>query len=420
VTPLSGENWSAYFRDGRWDLRYYLRPGQRLQHRLPRKFVSSDTAKKYIERFVSEKQKRRGTAAPALLEGNRINPKITFQQFGELWTSGNLHKIFPRRVRKKKWTDSDESRLKIHVYPIIGNLELRRFKGADARAWCEEVLLRLPPPNQFSEASTRHVAGLINRLLNLAASSYIGLIPENPLKGYVPPIQTKRKKNQVYPSEDRLLMGNTDIPLKLRLLWGLLAREGCRLSELWHIQLFEFDLARGKCEIDETKNGKGKDWVMDPGSVRAIRRYVESHFESDDAKSSLFLDAEGQFWLPGEDFPVDKTKLALLLRGWLKETLTPLELWRPQLEGHGKSGPKARIPLRVHDLRGSFVTTKLAMGKTEAWCMVRTGHLSSKMLQEYRRLADDRRQTDEGDFVPLDEAIPELRDNVDESEESGE
>src|SRR5690606_39831520 len=51
---------------------------------------------------------------------------------------------------------------------------------------------------------------------------------------------------------------------------------------------------------------------------------------------------------------------------------------------------KARLAIRVHDLRGTFVTLALANGKTETWVADRTGHRSSTMINRYRRAARTR------------------------------
>lgn len=70
-----------------------------------------------------------------------------------------------------------------------------------------------------------------------------------------------------------------------------------------------------------------------------------------------------------------------------------------------------RIPLRVHDLRATFVTLALANGKTEAWVMARTGHKTSIMLARYRRDATSIAELSLGWFTALHEAIPELADD---------
>ena len=44
---------------------------------------------------------------------------------------------------------------------------------------------------------------------------------------------------------------------------------------------------------------------------------------------------------------------------------------------------KRRMPIRLHDLRATFVTVSLANGKAEQWVSDRTGHRSSQMLALY-------------------------------------
>ena len=64
--------------------------------------------------------------------------------------------------------------------------------------------------------------------------------------------------------------------------------------------------------------------------------------------------------------------------------------------------------LRVHDLRGTFVTLNLAAGKSETWVADRTGHTSSVMINRYRRTARTAKELALGELKPLDAAIPEL------------
>jgi len=69
-----------------------------------------------------------------------------------------------------------------------------------------------------------------------------------------------------------------------------------------------------------------------------------------------------------------------------------------------------RIWLRVHDLRASFVTVALANGKSESLVADRTGHMSSAIINRYKRWARSHEELNLGDCLPLHEAIPEFRD----------
>jgi hypothetical protein len=63
-----------------------------------------------------------------------------------------------------------------------------------------------------------------------------------------------------------------------------------------------------------------------------------------------------------------------------------------------------RQPLRARDLRATFVTIALALGKTEAWISDRTEHHSHEMVAAYARKA---RPWNLG-LGPLGDLIPEL------------
>jgi hypothetical protein len=55
-------------------------------------------------------------------------------------------------------------------------------------------------------------------------------------------------------------------------------------------------------------------------------------------------------------------------------------------------------------------TLGLAAGRTEAWIADRTGHRSTAMINRYRRAARTAAELGLGEPMPLDAAIPELRD----------
>ncbi|WP_437791974.1 hypothetical protein [Sorangium sp. So ce693] len=69
---------------------------------------------------------------------------------------------------------------------------------------------------------------------------------------------------------------------------------------------------------------------------------------------------------------------------------------------------QSRLNIRLHDTRATFITIKLANGRTETWISDRTGHKSSRQIHHHKRAARKVAELGLGDFVPLDEAIPEL------------
>ena len=67
-----------------------------------------------------------------------------------------------------------------------------------------------------------------------------------------------------------------------------------------------------------------------------------------------------------------------------------------------------RRRIRVHDLRGTFVTLSLASGRSKSWISDRTGHRSSQMIARYKRNARTFTELELGELAPLSEALPEL------------
>jgi integrase len=68
---------------------------------------------------------------------------------------------------------------------------------------------------------------------------------------------------------------------------------------------------------------------------------------------------------------------------------------------------KVRQPIRIHDLRASFVTVAFANGRDERWVRDRTGHRAGA-LDKYARVARTIAELRLGDWTRLDFAIPEF------------
>jgi integrase len=179
------------------------------------------------------------------------------------------------------------------------------------------------------------------------------------------------------------------VPFGYRLLWGFIAREGMREGEALGLTWECVDLVRGMVRLDENKTDDPRAWALDPGVARALRIY----------RQHLAPDAEGS-----DTVFIQRSKFGLA------------ETFRLHLERAGIKAERrelfvttaARQQIRVHDLRGTFVTLALANGRPESWVMARTGHRSSQMVNRYRRIANSFAELNLGDLAPLDQVIPEL------------
>ncbi|MAQ18805.1 MAG: DNA integration/recombination/inversion protein [Sandaracinus sp.] len=328
-------------------------------------------------------------AARRLCSGQAIGPlartDMTFRDFGKQWTSGALHRRWPDQVRKKKSAKDDRQRFEKHVYPIVGDVLVIEFSLDHADA----VMASLP--SSLSQASRRQVAQAMNRLLSLAVYP-ARVIERNPLpRGFLPKLGARKALSFLYPQEDAQLMAATHIPLEQRIFWGVLAREGMRFGEATAMVWSDLDLLRGAVRLDENKTDDPRAWALDPGVVRALARYEQLLQPGDEL---VFTDPDGRSF--SEDQHVAQT---------FRDALQAAGVRRPELFERSSR----RLPIRVHDLRATFITLALANGKTETWVADRTGHRSSVMINRYRRAARRVSELGLGTLIPLDEAIPELR-----------
>jgi len=110
-------------------------------------------------------------------------------------------------------------------------------------------------------------------------------------------------------------------------------------------------------------------------------------------------------FLRPEGMPMAEVKGGHLAE-WLRKHLRMLGLHNERPELFVTTAQRQQI--RIHDLRGTFVTISLANGKTETWISDRTGHRSSTMIAAYKRPARTVSALSLGDLLPLAQAIPEF------------
>ena len=314
----------------------------------------------------------------------------TFRQVAAEWTSGALHKRFPDHVKAKD-SEIDEKRL-AHLCELpvgagkLGDLLCSRFKVEHA-----ELAMQNLPESAKRPATRRQYAQLLHRVLGLAVYP-CRYIATHPLpKGFLPKIGKPPAFTYLRPAEDERLMAHTALPLCYRVLFGFLAREGCRKGEAIGLQVRDFDLELGTVRLDKNKTDDPRPWALDRGVTEALRAWVAQRGAGPDAY--MFVDEAGEV-LTEEHRLSDVLRAALLAAGVDRDDIH-------------HDGPN-RLKLRVHDLRGTFVTLNLAAGKTETWVADRTGHTSSQMINRYRRKARQASELGLGELLPMSQAIPEL------------
>jgi integrase len=160
----------------------------------------------------------------------------------------------------------------------------------------------------------RTIALTLNRLLKIRTSSPIP-------KGLAPKAGKRRVMAYLYPDEDARLLACKSIPIRERLMWGFLVREGCRVSEALGLRWTDLDLERGAVRLDRNKTDDPRAWALAPGVAAAL-----THFKGE--PSALVFDP-----------PADPLSLAEVLRARLVEAgVKRSELHTAQRGPHRASG----------------------------------------------------------------------------------
>lgn len=309
----------------------------------------------------------------------------TFADVARAWTSGELARRYPDQVVVKRTADADVSRLRV-LSKVVGSVPIVRFTVDDA----ERAMRSLPPG--LRPASRRHFAQAMRRVLELAAYP-LRLIPSNPLpRLFLPRVRADLALQVLFPDEEAKLMACAEVPIADRLAYGFLARMGFRKSEIVGdkdtdaepLRWADFDLERGFVMLARSKTDKPRPVPLAADVTAALAAWkVRVGPAADDAPVfGLNVKAAETF----------------------REHLLAAGVDRAELHTRTKDS----LPIRVHDLRATFVTVSMATGKPDAWIRDRTGHRTVSMLDRYRRAARTFGELRAGELVPLVEAIPEL------------
>lgn len=310
----------------------------------------------------------------------RTGKDITLKQWGMHYTSGDLHRKFPDHVKDKEYK-RDAGRLRMYVYPLCGDVPVRAFAISHGNA----VMRALP--SRLSKTSRRHIAQALMRIIHLAVFPGQLLVASPLPRGWLPKLDSKDRKHYscLYPREEERFLRCESVPFTLRLFFGVLSREGMRLSELWDSMWWQWNLVEGTFTTAKTKTGDARMWALRPDVTAAMAAWKRRHPQS----TRPFADLD--------ELIGDRTKTA----GSYRAHLRAAGIDRPELFESTEHTGK----LRAHDARAMFVTVSLAEGRTETWIRDRTAHKSTSMIDRYRRQARQFEELKLGSFVPLDQTL---------------
>ena len=279
--------------------------------------------------------------------------------------------------------------LRDFINPQVGPTRIADVTLEDA----ERVMSRLP--SDLAPRSRKLVAQCMRKVLSLAVypGRYLG---SNPIpREWMPkvPKSANKAKACLYPEEDAKLLRCRKVPLERRIAYGILTREGMRASELESLKWRDLDLEHGRVRLDQNKTDDPRAWALSPDVAATLEWWKKrTRGEPDDLVLRMSF-GQGPRALRGGEDP-KKEPGDLRLAG----------VTHPELFERSTS----RQPIRLHDLRATFVTISLANAKTEQWVTDRTGHKSSQMVSLYTRQARTWAELGLGTLEPMDRLLPEM------------
>lgn len=152
--------WNLYKRKDhdQWVLQHKDSNGKWRERRVPRDVKTRKKAEEWAKAFLEERRRLAVEQSAAEARGSGV----TFKELGDRWTSGELHRLWPDHVKRKKSVKDDVSRLR-ELYKSIGDIPLKELTPDDV-----EAAMRSLPARVRTAATRRQYAQAVHMVLSLA------------------------------------------------------------------------------------------------------------------------------------------------------------------------------------------------------------------------------------------------------------
>lgn len=341
-------------------------------------------------------------------------PGTTVEDFGNMWTSGELLRKFGevRKLKKKKSVHSDRQRLKQHVYPFIGNMRVGSVTedhiwDAFSKAW---IAFEKRYGEKPSQATKRQVYMVTHRLFSLSIRPG-RLRKDNPVTEDVLPTKGADKLySYLYPKELLAVLGCVDVPIERRVYYALACYTGLR---------------KGSIAVNKAPS-KGEDAVQNfLWSAIDLEHHTVISLFNKTGGPLMFAQSDSE--LPGVRSLIDLLRRWREYSGWPPDSAPVIKTLHCKRRGEAaalrndlllagvtrgvlfSNTPKIQA-LRFHDLRATFVTWAKRAGKSDTWITDRSGPVTPSVMARYNRAARTVEDLfmEPGPFPDVALAIPEL------------
>ncbi|GGL39661.1 tyrosine-type recombinase/integrase [Planomonospora parontospora] len=326
----------------RWQVRWRDESGKQRKKNFPKK--TGNDPNTCAEAFDAQ-------VTSDLNRGTYIDPnagKITLKEYGEQWLAAQT---FDRSSHEQV-----ELRLRLHVYPVLGDKELRSLRPSTLQAWLRGLQVKLSPNY------VRTVFVHLSALLNAAVDDE--LISRNPCRaGSVKPPKAESKKITPWSAEQVRAVADA-ITQRYEVMVQTAAALGLRQGEAFGLAVDDVDLAAGIVRVRrQIKMLAGRQMLFAPpkgGRVRDIP-LPESLALRFSEHQAAFLPVEVTLPWRTPDGPPHSARLLFTTR--LHTLINRNEfnqfVWKPTL---GKVGIPATRENGFHMLRHHFASVLLERG----------------------------------------------------------
>jgi integrase len=326
-----------------------------------------------------------------LLGGGAVSDSIkeTVEEYSKRWLADRVGRVSSIR--------DDRSRIRDHVLPVIGPLDVSKFTRDDVETLRDALDVKISKGElswKTVECVWTLVTSMCGDMVN-AKKRELRARDDNPCRDVKPPERGNRKAKQyLYPSEFLAFVSCDRVPLRWRRAVALAIYTYTRDAELRELRWAgDVDLAHGVLSITRalerrtgavktTKSGETRRFSLEPNLLPLLRALHER--------------AGGA----GHVFSIDATHFSRTFRRWL----TVAGVTRAELH-HGTATSKA---ITWHDLRATGATWMAVRGDDPLKIKQRCGHASFSTTEIYIREAEAVREGFGEVFPPLPAGLLEF------------
>jgi integrase len=368
---------SPIFRNGRWHARL---GAERTPFPLDPSIPQQDEARAKVEAKAAAIRVRDLGLVP-------IGRGETVREWCDRW-------VAMRKERGITTVKHDAGRLKNHVFPIIGDLDVRAVSREDIERVVDHLDAKIrsnDPKTHIEWKTASNCWVLVTKMFDDAVNAKrkdIRCRETNPTDKVKAPDRGARKAKQyLYPSEFERLVSCKAVDIAFRTLYAAAVYTYARAGELEALTWDDVDLehgaihitkavARDTGEVKSTKSGDTRRIPIEAELAPLLRHLKKQHdAEATHADDSVVKPARC-FWMPSDE---DRAVM-------LRQHLATAQVKRGELLDPSDAH---RRHIVFHDLRATGITWAAARGDDPLRIKQRAGHRSFSTTEGYIREAEN-------------------------------